>query len=106
MDELDNNLNLDIIQENEKIITEDINLDKIPEGEKIMTEDISLYNIVEEICENKLDGNYSEIPNCLALTIQKDYNYSVFKNIIFRTIKGAWKISLSFITLNFIEFFL
>lgn len=47
----------------------------------------------------------SEISNCLALTVKKDYNIAVVKNVVVRTFKGIWKVAISIFTLNIIKFF-
>lgn len=47
-----------------------------------------------------------ETVNCLALTVQKDYNLCIVKNVILKTLKTTWKIAISVITLNFLKFFL
>lgn len=48
----------------------------------------------------------SEVSNCLALTVQKDYSLSIVKNVVVKTLRSAWKIALSIFTLNFLKFFL
>ena len=47
----------------------------------------------------------SEVSNCLALTVKKDYSISVVKNVFIRTCKGIWKVAISIFTLNIIKFF-
>lgn len=55
--------------------------------------------------DNSNNSN-SDVANCLALTVKKDYNLSIVKNVMLRTLKNAWRIALSVFTLNFFRFFL
>lgn len=48
----------------------------------------------------------SEVANCLALTVKKDYNLTIVKNVFIRTLKNTWRIALSIFTLNILKFFL
>ena len=66
----------------------------------------SVENSTEDSIEDSeiLEDN-SEISNCLALTVKKDYNLSVVKNVVVRTFKGIWKVAISIFTLNIIKFF-
>lgn len=61
--------------------------------------------------DNQLKGNTSssedpEVANCLALTVKKDYNLTIVKNVFIRTLKNTWRIALSIFTLNILKFFL
>ena len=47
----------------------------------------------------------SEVVNCLALTVKKDYNLAIVKNVFVKTFRNVWRIALSIFTLNFIKFF-
>ena len=55
---------------------------------------------------NELTFNDAPEPNCLALTVKKDYNLVIAKNVVLKTLKSTWKIVLSIFTLNFLKFFL
>ncbi len=66
-------------------------------GQKLET------NLKNEGLDNEKDEN---AVNCLALTVKKDYNLSIVKNVMLKTLKNAWKIALSIFTLNFLKFFL
>lgn len=44
--------------------------------------------------------------NCLSLTVKKDYSLSIVKNIVVRTLKGTWRVSISIFLLNLFNFFL
>lgn len=59
-----------------------------------------------ENMELEKNEDYSEVSNCLALTVQKDYSLSIVKNVVVKTLRSAWKIALSIFTLNFLKFFL
>lgn len=70
-------------------------------------------NILQENFENNNKENISqenfentETINCLALTIQKDYNLSIVKNVVLKTLKTTWKVAVSIFTLNFLKLFL
>lgn len=69
-------------------------------------------NIEDNIEDNIENENYNEtmnenqeVSNCLALTIKKDYNISVVKNVFIRTARGIWKVAISMFTLNIFKFF-
>lgn len=64
-------------------------------------ENVSLDNV-----ETSTETENQEVANCLALTVKKDYNLSIVKNVVVKTFKNAWKIALSIFTLNFLKFFL
>lgn len=46
-----------------------------------------------------------EVTNCLALTVKKDYNLTVVKNITLKALKTTWKVVASLFTLNFLKIF-
>ena len=60
--------------------------------------------------ENKITNNQesenSEVVNCLALTVKKDYNLAIVKNVMLKTLKNFWRIAVSVFTLNFLKYFL
>lgn len=56
--------------------------------------------------ENNIENSNNDISNCLALTVKKDYNLVIAKNVVLKTLKSTWKIVLSIFTLNFLKFFL
>lgn len=78
-------------------------------------------NSSETICNNLSEDNNSELnefsnkvelntvdpevpeSNCLALTVRKDYNITIVKNIFTTTGRLSWKIILSTIVLNFLR---
>lgn len=65
-------------------------------------------NKISDISEQEpIEKNENgETVNCLALTVQKDYNLCIVKNVVLKTLKTTWKIAISVITLNFLKFFL
>ena len=64
-------------------------------------ENTSLDNV-----ETSTETENQEVANCLALTVKKDYNLSIVKNVVVKAFRNAWKIALSIFTLNFLKFFL
>lgn len=71
-------------------------------------ENISLDDNIENIQESSTEAKNQnpEVVNCLALTVKKDYNLSIVKNVVVKAFRNAWKIALSIFTLNFLKFFL
>lgn len=61
-------------------------------------------NAKESLVET--ENQSPEVANCLALTVKKDYNLSIVKNVVVKAFRNAWKIALSIFTLNFLKFFL
>lgn len=53
--------------------------------------------------ENASSHNNLPEPNCLALTVRKDYNLVIVKNIFTATGRLSWKIILSTVVLNFLR---
>lgn len=72
-----------------------------------IVENVSLEN-TENVEASPIEtGNQNpEVANCLALTVKKDYNLSIVKNVVVKAFRNAWKIALSIFTLNFLKFFL
>lgn len=81
---------------------------------------ISDVSIIEEIDDSQaikenttvsspttLSENNSDIPepNCLALTVRKDYNLTIIKNIFTTSGRMSLKIALSTLVLNFLRMF-
>ena len=54
----------------------------------------------------ELDKKETVETNCLALTVRKDYNLSIFKNTILTTFRFSWKIAFSTLVLNVLKLFL
>ena len=55
--------------------------------------------------ETDLSINNDDIPepNCLALTVKKDYNLTIVKNVFTTTGRLSWKVILATIALNFLN---
>ena len=91
---LENNFDL---KSNLEIIKED-NIDTTNNTEQ----DITIDNSV--IDENSEKEEAIE-PNCLALTVRKDYNLSIIKNSFLTTLRVSWKVALSTFVLNILKLF-
>ena len=91
-------------QENKTIDTTEDNESKEILDDNVSTEVDASNNTAQSETEAQMNES-SEIVNCLALTVKKDYNLSVVKNVVLKTFKNAWRIALSIFTLNFIKFF-
>lgn len=52
------------------------------------TQSITIFNL------NELTFNDAPEPNCLALTVKKDYNLTIVKNVFTTTGRLSWKIAL------------
>lgn len=72
-----------------------------------IVENVSLEN-TENVEESPIEteNQNPEVANCLALTVKKDYNLSIVKNVVVKAFRNAWKIALSIFTLNLLKFFL
>lgn len=53
---------------------------------------------------SNLDNSNIPEPNCLALTVRKDYNLIIVKNIFTASGRLSWKIVLATVVLNFLNF--
>lgn len=87
-------------------VREDNQIDEIDEilEETNSLESIETSNISEinSDIEEKADENIPE-PNCLALTVRKDYNLTIFKNVFTKTGRLSLKVALSTLVLNFLR---
>ncbi len=81
--------------------SQNVELDKNVENSSIVEET----NLEPEAQKQISDNNSSPEVNCLALTVQKDYNLSVVKHVFVRTWKTTWRVALSIFILNFLTFF-
>lgn len=101
----------DILEENVDNNTQEnnSNQDNLIENKDDLqiVENVSLDN-TENVEESSLEteSQNPEVANCLALTVKKDYNLSIVKNVVVKAFKNVWKIALSIFTLNFLKFFL
>ena len=62
----------------------------------------SISNLASNEDENK---EKTVETNCLALTVRKDYNFSIAKNTVFKTIRMSVKVAISTLVLNLIKIF-
>lgn len=72
--------------------------------EKLVTPDTTEESVVLET-ENVENNDDIPEPNCLALTVRKDYNLTVAKNIFTTSWRMSLKIALSTLALNFLRMF-
>lgn len=106
---LDTELETEKLNNLEKTLDNSINNEeeKTNEGggsHNIFSSVATISNIDTE--SNKPENESSEVVNCLALTVKKDYSLSIVKNIALKTWKNFWRIAVSVFTLNFLKFFL
>jgi hypothetical protein len=47
----------------------------------------------------------SNVVNCLSLTVKKDYNLSIVKNVVIKTIKNSLRVSFTVFILNILKLF-
>ena len=93
--------------ESEKLNYLDQTLDNTDNVEQENTSDKNVTNLDNTIQEERTtqENESSEVVNCLALTVKKDYSLSIVKNVVVKTFKNIWRIAISLFTLNFIKFF-
>ena len=93
--------------ESEKLNDLDQTLDNTDNVEQENTSDKNVTNLDNTIQEELTtqENESSEVVNCLALTVKKDYSLSIVKNVVVKTFKNIWRIAISIFTLNFIKFF-
>ena len=58
-----------------------------------------------QVESHEKEQNKSIETNCLALTVQKDYNFAIAKNTVFKTIRMSIKVAISTLVLNVIKLF-
>ena len=111
----------DVNQESINHLNSNMNLDTTASSNNILRDseqdaDVSSTDISSGAIQNNTNGvstNMSEsqeqdtnVVNCLALTVKKDYNLSIVKNVVVKTFKNFWKIAVSIFTLNLLKFFM
>lgn len=82
--------NLDVYEQ-DNLLHEDIILDE---------SETSLNDIASE---TSLNNDDIPEPNCLALTVKKDYNLTIVKNVFTTTGRLSWKVILATIAINFLN---
>ena len=113
-----------IFDENQKsinLINPNTNLDTTTSLSNILSDseqdaDVSSTDISSGAIQNNTNNDSTNIAesqeqdtnvvNCLALTVKKDYNLSIVKNVVVKTFKNFWKIAVSIFTLNLLKFFM
>lgn len=84
-------------------IEESINLAEDENFNNIETEDSSQLIHEKETSENQ--NQEINQANCLALTVRKNYNLTILKNIFTTSGRMSLKIALSTLVLNFLKMF-
>lgn len=113
-----------IFDENQKsinLLNPNTNLDTTTSLSNILSDseqdaDVSSTDISSDTIQNNTNNDSTNIAesqeqdtnvvNCLALTVKKDYNLSIVKNVVVKTFKNFWKIAVSIFTLNLLKFFM
>lgn len=90
-----------IIKENNDINNENNMSNNINEIENMPT--LESIELLED--ENNLEKKETVDTNCLALTVRKDYNISIFKNTISTTFRVTCKVTIFTFILNLLCLF-
>lgn len=71
--------------------------------ENLLAQDDTQEN--ETFNDSEISMNNDDIPepNCLALTVKKDYNLTIVKNVFTTTGRLSWKVILATIAINFLN---
>lgn len=86
----------------------DLDINTACEENEESSENISL--VSEEPLNNSenqevLEKKETVETNCLALTVRKNYNISIFKNTVFTTFRVTCKVTVFTLVLNFLSLF-
>lgn len=86
----------------------DLDINTACEENEESSENISL--VSEEPLNNSenqevLEKKETVETNCLALTVRKNYNISIFKNTVFTTFRVTCKVTIFTLVLNFLSLF-
>lgn len=118
MVDLSNKIETDLESKTPNILEENVNNDTqenisnqdnlIDNKNDLQIEENGSLENTENVKESPIETENQnlEVANCLALTVKKDYNLSIVKNVVVKAFRNAWKIALSIFTLNFLKFFL
>ena len=95
-----------INEENNLVNTLDIDTtskedDESSESASPVSEEPIINNKDQEVLEKKETVE----TNCLALTVRKNYNISIFKNTVFTTFRVTCKVTIFTLVLNFLSLF-
>lgn len=101
---IENNLESEKLNNLEKTLD---TIDNVTLEENLVDPFSNSINLEEELePTDNPDTENSEVVNCLALTVKKDYSLSIVKNVVIRTLKKIWKVAVSIFTLNLFRFFM
>lgn len=75
--------------------------EKSSENASLVSEDPLNNSENQEVLEKKETVE----TNCLALTVRKNYNISIFKNTVFTTFRVTCKVTIFTLVLNFLSLF-
>ena len=79
-------------------------LDTLEEHTKKSVEETVEGNASETIINETISNSIPLETNCLALTIKKDYNFTIIKNVFTTTRRMTFKVFCSTMFLNFLRF--
>lgn len=111
MVDIPNKVEIDVESENTNSLnktlntTDNIEQNNNQDNNTSTLNNVDVANVVQEK-SNTQETNSSEVVNCLALTVKKDYSLSIVKNVVVRTLKNIWRIAVSIFTLNLLKFFM
>ena len=100
--EIEYNQKLDECLKNVVISNNAENITNIEPNSITSQNNTSISNLSSNEDENK---EKTVETNCLALTVRKDYNFSIAKNTVFKTIRMSIKVAISTLVLNLIKIF-
>lgn len=112
MVDVPNKMEINIESESTGILDKTLNkADNVEQSNTQMDNSSTLGNVdvINTVTQKEVsiqENNPSEVVNCLALTVKKDYSLSIVKNVVVRTLKNIWRIAVSIFTLNLLKFFM
>lgn len=86
--------------------TDNIKQNSTQEVSTSTLDNVDAIDVVSQEESSTDENNSSEVVNCLALTVKKDYSLSIVKNVVVRTLKNIWRVAVSIFTLNLLKFFM
>lgn len=95
------NQNTQEFNEDTPILQENTDFDLISNENSVNVDE----NTTTDTDVNQIQEKETVETNCLALTVRKDYNLSIFKNSIVTTFRVSWKIAVSTFLLNLMKLF-
>lgn len=76
---------------------------EIPEADEMTLDKTSQLLEEQNADEEVFEKKETVETNCLALTVRKDYNISIFKNTVFTTFRITCKVTIFTVILNFLS---